>query len=210
MNANKTMKIAPVRWAVKALVATALVASASWSSAQEQGTQQAGNTLQEATAIAEQLVAQRANPTDVALERVKAKRIALEFADLPVVREEVPAAVTAYAASVENLARHPNAETLSALTTAVQHQEPIVRMAALTALREGASQGRPGSIALVAARSLITTDADPRIRRQAFEAYCRWGDQDDVLGLSQTLGRKPGPVRDLAVREWLRIERERQ
>ncbi|MEM8994106.1 MAG: HEAT repeat domain-containing protein, partial [Acidobacteriota bacterium] len=126
------------------------------------------------------------------------------------VREEIPTAVHAYAASVGDLASHPSPETLDALTRAVQHEEPSVRLAALTALREGASQGRPNSAALLTARALITTDPDPRIRRQAFEAYCRWGDQDDVLVLSQSLGRRPGPVRDVAVREWLRIERERQ
>ncbi|MEM1182202.1 MAG: HEAT repeat domain-containing protein [Acidobacteriota bacterium] len=193
-----------------AWIATALLAAASFVSAETPEAQPPAGTLLEATAIAEQLLAQRTHPVTAALERVEARRIALESADRSVVREEIPAAVHAYAASVGDLARHPSPETLDALTAAVQHEEPTVRLAALTALREGASHGRPHSTALQTARALITADPDPLIRRQAFEAYCRWGDQDDVLALSQTLGRQPGPVRDLAVREWLRIERERQ
>lgn len=195
-----------LRWGTAAL----LVMAASSASAQQYGELETTSTLQEATAIAERLVAQRANPVVAALEQVESKRLALELADLPAVREEEPAVVSAYAESIGSLGRHPSAETLSALTVAIQHEEPSVRLAGLTALREGASQGQPNSAALMTARTLVTSDADSRIRRQAFEAYCRWGDQDDVLVLAQTLGREPGPVRDLAVREWLRIERERQ
>lgn len=167
------------------------------------------SSLQEATAIAEQLAAARLDPVRFAIDRAESARRDLEH------QEHRGAgagekAVSRYAQRLAALVAVPRAETLSELTAALHRPEVELQLIALTALREGASVGRERSEALLLARQLLLDSPEPVVRRQAFEAYSRWGNQDDVLSLSQELGRTPGPVRDLAVREWLRIERERR
>ena len=81
-----------------------------------------------------------------------------------------------------------------------------MRSAALEALRDGTVSD---AAVLDLVLSMAIGDVDPFIRRDALEVYVRYGDQADVLALVQALARKDGPTRDIAVREWLRIEQER-
>lgn len=181
-------------------------------------------SLEEASAIAEQLLREREDPVLAALERVEEKRrlaldteSAIALAGTPARAGEQPLdrahssfeLFGEYANSVALLAHVPDRRTLPALEEAARSSDAAVRHAAMLALREGASAGHPHSQALVMAHSAVLGDPDPRVRRQAFEAFRRWGSEDEVLALSQQLARVSGPVRDLAVREWIRIEQER-
>ena len=172
-------------------------------------------SLEEATAIAAQLTQRQANPVRVAIATTARARATLDALPTWPGRQGSNAlegayeqAIERYAESVLELGETPHPDTLAELSAAIRHSDDRVRYAALTALREGAVSSSHSPI-LSDARALITGDPVPVIRRQAFEVYCRWGDQDDVLSLSMTLGRAPGPVQDLAVREWIRIEKER-
>ena len=176
--------------------------------AQERGTQA---SLEEATALAAMLIEHQQSPLESALTRVSEARIASESAPANlsgVTSSQSEAATSRYANSIQQLAGMPVPRTLGALAAAMTHPHASVRLASVVALREGASSRDPHSTALMRARDLILADPSPAVRRQAFEAYCRWGDQTDVLGLAKQLGRAAGPVQDLAVREWLRIEQE--
>ena len=183
------------------------------------------NTLEEATAIAARLTAEQEDPMTLAIDRVKLAKTALDEItikartfgeisnDYDFVDDEVggeyEAAMEQYTSSIQALGRFPHPNTLSALTPAVNHENTQVRLSALTALREGAAKD-PNEPILNTVRETILVDPSPEIRREAFEVYCRWGNQADLLSLSMELGRKANPVQDLAVREWIRIEKELQ
>ena len=173
-------------------------------------------SLEEATAIAAQLLQRQRSPLAAALARVEQARVALHSVALSPgspgferLEGDYDIAVSRYADRLAELGTTPDRRTLGELSSAIRHSDDQVRMAAVTALREGAASD-PSDPILGDVRALVTGDPSPEIRRQAFEAYCRWGNQDDVLSLSMAQGRVAGPLQDLAVREWLRIERERE
>lgn len=171
--------------------------------------QRESSSLSEANAIAERMLAEQTHPLIAALQRVDRAQQELATRAGSSDGDQPAGPVLRYAEAVSDLRRFPDAETLPAVLTAIQSAEAEVRRAGLRALRGGAASRNPNHPALLAARDLVVSDSSAGVRREAFEAYCRWGNQDDVLALSQQLGREAGPVRDLAVREWLRIERER-
>jgi hypothetical protein len=171
-------------------------------------------TLAEAQAIAAQLDQNREDPLAKALrlaDEAKAAMDNLVAADGAGVQQSkaYENAAETYAESLEDLGRMPHPDTLAALSPAVDHPDPQVRLAAVRALREGAAQDSQAPV-LATVRGLILSDPEPEIRREAFEVYCRWGDQEDMLLLAMDLGRKAGPLQAVAVREWIRIETERQ
>ena len=166
----------------------------------------ARSSLEEATAIAAELALQRENPMVAALLKVDNARRDLASISAPPGSEDYHAAAGRYADSLLALRWHPHPDTVVELGLAVRHADDQVRLAALSAMREGAADGK--SLILGEVGALITNDPNPAIRREAFEVYCRWGDQGHVLSLAVSLGRAPGPVQDLAVREWIRIEKE--
>ena len=173
-------------------------------------------SLEEATAIAARLLSRQQSPVAAAIgEVVEAREMLDSVAISPgspgfeQLEGEYERAVARYADRLLELGATPDRSTLGVLSAAIHHSDDRVRMAVVTALREGAAND-PSEPILIDVRALATGDPSPEIRRQAFEAYCRWGNQDDVLSLATALGRVAGPLQDLAVREWLRIERERE
>ncbi len=111
-----------------------------------------------------------------------------------------------YAQALAGLGVFQDAKRLEVLTPALEYDDTGVRMAALQALRDGTVHD-PAVLSRV--RELLIGDTDPRVQREALEVYVRYGDPEDVLSLVQMLGRTEGPMRDIAVREWNRIEMER-
>jgi hypothetical protein len=171
------------------------------------------SSLEEANAIAAQLKMNQTN----ALERaIRAAEQAQERVDALArngggqtnTARLYRSAVQRYAKRLQNLGSRPHPDTLKVLFPAVGHPEAQVRKAALIALREGAANN-PQAPVLNQVYDMILNDSVIEVRREAFEVYCRWGDRDDLLLLSMELGREAGPLQDLAVREWIRVEKER-
>ena len=197
------------------LASAIVIVAASIRPASAQEPLRSTQSLEEATAIAAELLRRQEDPVRTAIlgaERARATLEALPIAPgapgFDEIAGQYEAAVALYAESLQALGHTPHVSTLGPLSAAVDHRDDRVRLASLAALREGAASDSSAPV-LREARALVTSDPSPQIRRQAFEVYCRWGDQDDVLSLSMSLGRAPGPVQDLAVREWIRIEKER-
>lgn len=111
-----------------------------------------------------------------------------------------------YAQALAGLGAFQDAKRLEALAPALEYEDTGVRMAALQALRDGTVHD---PVVLSRVLEIANADPDPRIQREALEVYVRYGDPEDVLSLVQMLGRREGPLRDIAVREWNRIELER-
>ncbi|MGH8583328.1 MAG: HEAT repeat domain-containing protein [Gammaproteobacteria bacterium] len=110
-----------------------------------------------------------------------------------------------YAQALAGLGAFQDAKRLEVLSPALEYDDTGVRMAALRALRDGTVHD-PAVLSRV--REMLIGEPDPGVQREALEVYVRYGDPDDVLSLVQTLARKEGPMRDIAVREWNRIEME--
>ena len=110
-----------------------------------------------------------------------------------------------YAESLRALGHFHDPVRLDVLAPALHSQSTRVRRAALEALRDGTVRDEA---VLGQVRGMATGDSDPSVRRDALEVYVRYGNPTDVLSLVQSLGRASGPTRDIAVREWLRIEKE--
>ena len=167
--------------------------------------EEAAASMEEAARIADELIAQRENPLEHAMRQAReAAAKAAAAAKLPQ-GESGPDSERGYADSLRALGAFQDPDRLSVLDPALDSRSKDVRAAALDALRDGTV--RDESV-LSRVRSLITSDPDPSVRRGALEVYARYGSPAEVLALVQSLGRTSGAARDIAVREWLRIERE--
>lgn len=165
-------------------------------------------SLDEATRIAQELNEQREDPFGYDQRQILAAadaraQVTGEGPDADRQREELDAE---YARRLERLGRYQGDEKLEALAPALADESNVVRTAALRALRDGTIEDLT---TLSDVREMALSDPDYAVRREAFEVYVRYGDQDDVLIMAQEMGRAAGPLRDIAVREWVRIERER-
>jgi hypothetical protein len=182
----------------------------------------AESSFDEATRIANEMTAQRENTLQYAIRRaqemavdVKAAEEALKLEPArpatagEVVsgsgRERTQNAYSAYAESLHAFRQFQDPERLEALLPALDSQSNRVRRAALEALRDGTVHDEA---VLGKVRDMVTNDSDPSVQREALEVYARYGNRSEVLSLVQSLGRLNGPTRDIAVREWLRIEKE--
>ena len=175
-----------------------------------QAPDQAASSLEEATRIANELIAQRENPLQFAMRKAREAAAEAEAArkasESETEGDQTQDRDRRYAESLRALGQFQDPERLEVLAPALGSDSKNVRTAALEALRDGTV----GDVAVLdQVRSMATGDADPYVQRDALEVYVRYGDQSDVLSLVQTLGRASGPTRDIAVREWLRIEKER-
>lgn len=164
-------------------------------------------SFDEATRIARELLARQEDPLSADLRSVEEARAAAERARAGDEDDKTEDGNQRYAAALLQLGRYQSEATLPALMPALSHADRGVRGSALRAMRWGTVSDAD---ALSKVREMINTDANPRVRREAFEVYSRYGDQDDVLTLAQELGRQDGVIQDIAVREWLRIEKERE
>jgi hypothetical protein len=165
-------------------------------------------SLEEATRIAQELHEKRVDPFRYDLRRARtadSARAQVEGGghDAEQTRQELDAE---YARRLERLGRYQGDEKLEVLAPALTEGSGTVRTAALRALRDGTVQDLA---TLSDVREMALSDSDYSVRREAFEVYVRYGDQDDVLSMAQELGREAGPLQDIAVREWVRIEQER-
>jgi hypothetical protein len=184
---------------------------------------QAASSLDEATRIANELMAQREDPLHYAMRTAREAAAAAEAAQEAAEKEQArrategedaagldddhgQGAYKTYANALRALGQFQDSERLDVLAPALGSQSKEVRSAALEAMRDGTVAD---DTVLGQVRSMATGDADPYVQRDALEVYVRYGDQSDVLSLVQSLGRTSGPTRDIAVREWLRIEKER-
>jgi hypothetical protein len=185
--------------------------------------EKAESSMDEATRIANQLLAQRENPMQYAMRKAREAaaeaEAAKEASDAELTRraaagedasesgvDRAQGPDRVYADSLRALGQFQDSERLEVLSPALSSDIKDVRSAALEALRDGTVS----DVAVLSeVRSMATGDSDPYVQRDALEVYVRYGDQDDVLSLVQSLGRTDGPTRDIAVREWLRIEKER-
>ena len=172
----------------------------------------ARESLAEATAIAATLASRVKNPLGTALDEAEQAGALVASIPMPLAGQEpsseYEAAVEAYGDKLLALASFPDSSTVGTLAQGIQHESSEIRLAALSALKEGALSGG-GAAVLSWIQQIATSDPSPVVRREAFEVFCRWGNQSDVYGLATSLGRNPGPVQDLAVREWIRLEKER-
>jgi len=165
-------------------------------------------SLEEAMRIARELNEKREDPFGYDLRQVvmadeARARLEGRGPDADRQREELDAE---YARRLERLGRYQGDEKLEALAPALAEDSREVRTAALRALRDGTVQDLT---TLSDVREMAISDPDYAVRREAFEVYVRYGDQDDVLAMAQEMGRAAGPLQDIAVREWVRIEQER-
>ncbi len=202
---------------------SAATATASDDGNTRQAADRGEHSLEEAIRIANELMAQREDPLQYALrqareaaaaagaaqeaaEKEQARRAA-EGEDAAALDDGPQDAYRAYADSLRVLGQFQDAERLDVLAPALGSTSTEVRSAALEALRDGTASEDPTVLGQV--RGMATGDADPFVQRDALEVYVRYGDQSEVLSLVQSLGRTSGPTRDIAVREWIRIEKER-
>jgi hypothetical protein len=175
-----------------------------------QAPDRAVSSLEEATRIANELIAQRENPLQFAMRKAREAAAEAEAARKASESEagggQTQDRDRRYAESLRALGQFQDPERLEVLAPALGSDSKDVRTAALEALRDGTVND---DAVLDQVRSMATGDADPYVQRDALEVYVRYGDQSDVLSLVQSLGRTSGPTRDIAVREWLRLEKER-
>lgn len=178
------------------------------------------SSLAEAIRLANELAAQQEDPLQFAMRRAREaaaeaerqareqelQRRAAEGEDATEARRGNPQdGYDRYADSLRELGRFQDPERMDVLAPALESESRTVRGAALEALRDGTVSD---AAVLDRVRSMITGDSEPGIQRKALEVYVRYGDPSDVLSLVQSLGRVDGPTRDIAVREWIRIEKE--
>ena len=169
-------------------------------------------SLKEAREIAARLDAERSDPVELALAELAAVQ-GYRTAQLALAEVERAAAgdaedeVSDYASRLEALGPSQDPRTLAALAPALADPSEQVRSASLRALRHGAAKASDAPV-LGTVRQLAAEDPDPRVQREAFEVFARWGDEREALAMAQALGRSPGPLQQAAVREWIRLERE--
>jgi hypothetical protein len=163
----------------------------------------AETSLEEATRIANELAEAQEDPVSAAIERAKAAAAAA--ADAP----EDPMSAERYAEALGALQDVQDSRVLDVASQALQSPSYQARAAALRAIRYN-SETSSDPMLLGELSGVVTSDPNPQVRREALEVLVRYGDSAEVLSLVQTLGRTESPVRDIAVREWLRIEKEMQ
>jgi len=164
------------------------------------------SSMEEATRIANELMAQSENPLQHAMRKAREAATGAEGAQAsPEAGEDAQGREARYADSLRALGQFPDPERLDVLAPALGAKSRTVRSAALEALRDGTV--RDESV-LGSVRGMATGDSDPIVQRQALEVYVRYADRSEVLALVQSMGRTSGPARDIAVREWMRIEKE--
>jgi hypothetical protein len=182
----------------------------------------AESSLEEAIRLANELAAQQEDPLQFAMRRAqeaaaeaeaerqaheqeRARRAAEGNDAVEAGRGQPQDGYDRYADSLRALGRFQDPERIDVLAPALDSESRSVRGAALEALRDGTVTD---AAVLDRVRGMITGDSEPGIQREALEVYVRYGNQSDVLSLVQSLGRVNGPTRDIAVREWIRIEKE--
>jgi len=112
-----------------------------------------------------------------------------------------------YADALAALADYQDPRVADVAVSAMQSPSYAARASLLRVMRYNPeASADPDSLADL--RGLVTNDPNPQVRREALEVLVRYGDSAEVLSLVQGLGRREGPVRDIAVREWVRIETE--
>jgi hypothetical protein len=181
------------------------------------------SSLEEATRIAKELMAQREDPLQYALRKAREAAAQAEAARQAAEKEQADRSAdgedaagpggderqradVAYADALSALGQFQDPQRLDVLAPALGSDSTAVRSTALGALRDGTVSDEA---VLDQVKTMVTSDPDPYVQREALEVYVRYGDQSEVLSLVQTLGRTSGPTQDIAVREWLRIEKER-
>lgn len=171
------------------LLVTAVAAALCLSSSPFVAAAGAVSSLEEASRIAGELLAHRENPLQSAIRTA----------------QEAAGDEARQADSLRALGQFQDPARLDVLASALGSKNAKVRIAALEALRDGTVND---ASVLSMVRNMVLKDPEPGVQREALEVFVRYGDQADALSLAQSLGRAGGPAQDIAVREWIRIEKE--
>lgn len=180
------------------------------------------SSIEEANRIAEELASQQEDPLQYAMRKAKEAQAAIEEAmeqaklerarraaggeDIGELDDsKAQIAYKTYAEALRALGEFQDAARMEVLAPALNSDNAMVRSAALDAMRDGTVYDAD---VLNQVLSLAIRDTDVGVQRGALEVYVRYADQADVLSLVQAIARAEGPTRDIAVREWLRIENE--
>ena len=108
--------------------------------------------------------------------------------------------------AIRELGNYQDPRTLKVLGPALHSHVPAVRKAALDAMREGAVEDRT---ILAEVRNAVTSDADPDVKRAAFEVLIRWDESPEGRKVLEKLASEPsGPYREVARRELDRMAYE--
>jgi hypothetical protein len=113
----------------------------------------------------------------------------------------------AYLDAIDDLNTHDEARAVEALVPALEMDDRDARLAGLETMRELSHTARTPAAVGAAKRAFETAD-DDAVERAAIEVLARYGDQQEVMRLLESLALSEGPNRDLAVREWIRIRDE--
>ena len=158
-------------------------------------------SMEEAIRIANELIVAQEDPLAAAIREVEEAGATAHKAP-----DDLESAKR-YLEALRGLSDFQDPRLLDVLAPAIASRHSAIRSVALEVMRYNPLESDSSTLDRV--YQMATSDPDPQVRRNALEVYVRYGDQNEVLSAVQALGRIDGPARDIAVREWIRIEQER-
>ena len=170
------------------------------------GSESRETSLEEARRLEDQVKRANPDPVDIAIESVNQAALDVRLQGESV--EDNESGNQQYIDALKALENLQDPRLETPLVNALEAEDSNARTVALRALRNNPLD--TGSRTLRTVYRLVTSDPDPIVRREALEVYVRYADEESALTLVQQLGREDGPARDIALREWIRIETERQ